>query len=342
MANLKDVAEKAGVSDKTAWKVLGGQTKWVSKNTQAKVRKAAEELGYSLGQRTRRKKSLIGVCIPDPEAAHYAELTNSIIYFARARGFVVIPQHTNDNQVDEQLAVNMLKRLGVEAVVLTSSRIGKKTVCDLEDDGILVVAIVSIQPDLKRPLPYFTTALRLDHYQGTFEATKYLTSLGHKHIAYLSGPRNSSSNIAKLAGYKAALHEPGLAEENSHVIVLDRPKFDYQAGYDGCLELMYLPEKERPTSIVCYNDELALGALISLIEHNIRVPEQVSVIGNDDIKHTRFCNPPLTTIRVPRLLLAQTAVERIDAYLGGAGWQEPELVVPELVIRKSTAPPPET
>jgi DNA-binding LacI/PurR family transcriptional regulator len=314
----------------------------VSDLTRTKVLKAAQELNYSsLSSRGRvsRRAVPIGVCIPDIRAAHYGELLYEVLHYAWARDYAVIPQTTNDNPSDELRAAQMFKRLGVRGVILTSSRIGEAAVRYLENAHVLVVSIVSVQPGVEGPLPYFSSAaILLDHVTATHNATKYLISLGHQRIAYLAGPRNSSSNAAKYEGYKTAIHDAGITLDESWVVEDDAGRSDYAVGYDECFELIRRIDKDIPSALVCYNDELALGALSTLSQSNIPVPDQMSVVGNDDIKHARHWNPALTTVRVPRSQLAREAVEMIHGYIENS---EPlsdrrQIIVPKLIVRRST------
>jgi DNA-binding LacI/PurR family transcriptional regulator len=338
---LEDVARLAGVKSKTASLALRNRP-GVSDLTRTRILKAAQELKYSSlpnPRRAARRTVPIGVCIPDIRAAHYGELVYEILHYAWARDYAVIPQTTNDNPSDELRAAQVFKRLGVLGVILTSSRIGEAAVRYLENEAILVVSIVSVQPGLEGPLTYFSSAaILLDHITATHNATKYLISLGHERIAYLGGPRNSSSNAAKCEGYKTALHDAGITLDESWVLEDDAGRSDYAVGYDECLELIRRTEKDRPSAVVCYNDELALGALSCLSQSNIQVPSQMSVVGNDDIKHARHWNPALTTIRVPRAQLAQEAVEMIHEYVETSETFEErrQIIVPKLIVRSST------
>lgn len=341
MPTLRDVAELAGVSVKTASVALR-DLPGVSKITASKVRHAAEELGYSVNhRRTGHRYPVIGVSIPDIEMAHYTDLTHNIIYYACAKGFAIVSEVTNDNPAGERRAMDVFKRLQVVGVITTSSRIGEDTVRGLEDEGILVVSIVSLHPGLNGVLPRFSAApVAIDHFTSSFEATKYLTSLGHERIAYLAGPRHSSRSIAMQQGYSEALREAKSPPVQRLILQINSQTFGYQVGYNGAWELMQLPKESRPTALLCYNDELAIGAMSSITEQGMRIPEDISVIGNDDIKAARFWNPSLTTIRIPDPVLAEAAVNIVDAYVNQpANIPQYAPIVPSLVVRRSAAPP---
>ena len=336
---LGDLAQQVGVSTKTVSLALR-KSPGVSDYIKNKVAEAAKELNYSPSSNRRRatqRKLTLGVCIPDL-AEHYGELAQEIIRYAGTLNYAVIPQITNDNIADELRAVQMFKRLGVAAVIMTSSRIGEAAVRELEEDGILVVAIVSTQPNLGGPLPYFKLPLLIDHYESTYKATKHLTELGHNRIAYLAGPRNSSSNVAKCGGFKKALEDVGVTVDDKYIVEYDTGRYDCSTGYEECLELIERSEVDKPSALVCYNDELALGALACLISNHIEVPTEMSIVGNDDIKHARYWRPPLTTVSIPRQQLAQEAIGMIDDCIHNPK-KDIDMnfkIVPKLIIRGST------
>jgi DNA-binding LacI/PurR family transcriptional regulator len=338
---LSDLAKVTGLSIKTVSIALR-HGPGVSAQSRNRVLNMAKEVGFGNGVKTTkssRKKLTIGVCIPDL-AEHYGELTQEIIRYAAIRNFAVIPQITNDNDADELRATQIFKRLGVAAVVLTSSRIGEAAIQDLSEDGILVVAMVSVS-DLQESIPHSGTAtIFLDHYTSTNEATKYLINLGHKRIAYLAGPRNSYSNNAKCEGYKKALCDADIPVDDKYIIVQDKGRFDCATGYEECLDLLARPQEDKPTALICYNDELALGALACLSEQHVDVPKQISIVGCDDIKHARYWRPSLTTIGVPRTQLAQEAIDMIHEYNMNPGTiiDRNFKIMPKLNIRGSTGP----
>ena len=343
-ATLADLAHATDLSVKTVSIALRHGL-GVSSETRQRVLEAAKKRGYgseSPGARPSLRKLTIGACVPDL-SEHYGELAQEIIRYAAMRNYAVVPQITNDNTADELRATQMFKRMGVFAVILTSSRIGKAAVKDLTDDGIAVVPIVSERDhDGIGPFPG-TSPILLDHHAGTREAAKYLISLGHRRFAYLSGPRNSCSNVAKKGGLEEALAEAGLGLDEKYVIARDKGGFDCAAGYEECLDLLARPKDDVPTAVVCYNDELALGVLACLAERRVSVPDKMSVVGSDDIKYAQYWRPSLTTVGVPRAQLAQQAVDTInDIATNPTGADDQNLrVTPRLIIRGSSGPCPQ-
>jgi DNA-binding LacI/PurR family transcriptional regulator len=331
---LSDMAREVGVSAKTVSEALRGKG-GVADETARRIHEAAEKLGYAADPRARRRSATIGICIPDL-GGYYADLAHSVIRLASDWQFAVYPAFTGDSAIDERRTAQLFKRHNVDAVVLTSSRIGDQFFDEMENEGILVVSIVNVPPPEQAQRPIFrTVTLLIDHYQSTYRATGHLIStLGHQRICYLAGPRTSTSNVAKRSGYLTALEE---AELVANIIELpDGGQPSYSSGYEAAKAVMWQPEQDRPTALVCYSDELALGANAYFSERGIRVPEQISIWGNDGIKPAEYANPPLTTNELPKTSLAEAAVEIVHRYVNQQEYDLPAPVVPRAVMRQST------
>lgn len=335
---LSDVARDVGVSAKTVSEALRGKG-GVAEETARRIHDAAERLGYAVDPRARRRSATIGICIPDL-GGYYADLAHSVIRLASDWQFAVYPAFTGDSAIDERRTAQLFKRHNVDAVVLTSSRIGDQFFDEMENEGILVVSIVNVPPPEQAERPIFrTVTLLIDHYRSTFQATGYLiTTLGHQRICYLAGPRTSTSNVAKRSGYLKALEEAGLAP---NIIELpDGAQPNYSSGYEGAKAVMWQPPQKQPTALVCYSDELALGANAYFSERGIPVPDQISIWGNDGIKPAEYANPPLTTNELPKTSLAEAAVDIIHRHVNQQEFSRPEPVVPRAILRKSTGMAP--
>ncbi|HEV2701490.1 MAG TPA: LacI family DNA-binding transcriptional regulator [Steroidobacteraceae bacterium] len=197
-----------------------------------------------------------------------------------------------------------------------------------------------------RPLPPLVTVLErlpgaavpvvnTDHYAGAVEAMRHLIDLGHRRIAHISGLRRVPSAIRRLEGYRAALSAAGLAAPAE---LLHGGDFTVGSGATGMQQLMGLAQP--PTAVLCGNDEMAYGAIRAAHKLGLSVPEDVSVVGFDDLNLAEFYNPPLTTVNIPRQELGRRAAQELIDQLSGREVAREVVLPTRLMIRESTAPPP--
>ncbi len=179
----------------------------------------------------------------------------------------------------------------------------------------------------------------MDNLEGSRKATEHLIHLGHNRIGYIGGEIELSSNARdRYEGFRSALKEKGLVENLDWV---KHGVFSYDFGKEAAGELMVLPEMVRPTALVCASDMIAFGAMEIANEMGIRIPGNLSVVGFDNYDQAALHSPPLTTIHQPFYEMGRIAVEMLDSIV-----QDPMkarqhiLIEPELMVRRSTAPPP--
>jgi LacI family transcriptional regulator len=177
----------------------------------------------------------------------------------------------------------------------------------------------------------------VDNEQGAYLGVSHLTSLGHTRIAMMQGV-SISGNPNRIAGYRRALAERGLPSDDSLIY----PTIAWEgSGYTQGIEILSRPAAERPTAVFCFNDVIAFGLLQAAVECGIRVPEDLSIVGFDDVLEAATTTPPLTTVRQPLAWIGQQAVEMlIEIIEGRLARDHRKTVPPELMIRYSTAPPP--
>jgi DNA-binding LacI/PurR family transcriptional regulator len=349
---IQDLAKSAGVSVKTVSKALreyrGEPVAGLAAGTYKKVVQRAQAIGYPLERPAGRKRRAgrIGVVLPDLEAVHYLELARRIIQEAtRFNLAVVIEEASNDDPVAEGRAIALFSRLDVAAVIMTSSRFSADFAAKVGFGGTaLVIAMVCEDPDKKTAPEDGLCRILLDHEPSSFQVTQTLIDMGHQKIAFLSGPSRSVSNRAKLAGYKHALGQNSIPFREDLVISdSDVPRWDFGTGSAFCERLLDYPPEARPTAIMAYNDELALGAMHTLQEKGISVPGQMSVVGYDDIKYASFWEPTLTTVDVHRKTMAERAVAIARGWMTRPeqAWMgEDTTIVPSFVRRASIANAP--
>lgn len=339
MASITDVAKKAKVSITTVSRVLNGSSHPVSEETRARVLAAAEELNYSpsaLAQAmVTRATRIVGVIIGDATDPYFAAIVRGIEDVARKHGYLVIVCNSDRVPEIEIEYVNTLNNYRVDGVIFAGG--------GLADDVYLQnirQALESLQArnavcvSLAKHL-FSTAAVLFNNEQMVSDAVDYLVDLGHHSIAYISGPEMLTTTQLRLDGYKAGLAAHKMPLKSQLIFEGD---YTYESGLQAAKKLHALTEK--PTAVLASNDMMGIGCLVGLKELGYRIPQDISVMGIDDIINTQFVDPPLTTISLPMYDLGATGMERLIKIRNGELTGNEAVTMPhQLVIRKSTAPP---
>lgn len=327
---IRDVAERAGVSIATVSRVLDERRPSRSPNAE-RVRAAADALGYrrdaSAANLRRGSTGTIGVVVPRLTDTVMAMLYEELAGACERLDRFAIVATTNDDPEHEQSAADSLLDRGVDGLVLATARTQDRFVDSLAARGVPhVLALRSSGTSL---------ASLGDDVLGGYLAARHLIDLGHRDIGLIAGPEYASTVTGRIAGFRQALGEAGIRRrpEVEHL-----GSFSMEAGEEGCTRMMQSADARRPTAIFAMNDNTAVGALSALAQMNLRVPEQVSLIGYNDIPVASRLPVPLTTLRVPFRQIATSAVELL---LQGPGRDGERVLTapPTLIPRRSTAPP---
>ncbi|GBD08205.1 Catabolite control protein A [Candidatus Thermoflexus japonica] len=331
--SIKDIARRAGVSHSTVSRALRGSP-LVNPRTAERIRRLAARMGYVPNAAARSlvttRTSIIGLVITTLADPFLAEIVRGVEEVALEAGYRLFLATSNADPERELAAVRALAESRVEGVIVASSRVGELYLPYLEALG---VPIVLINQQREAPLIYSVAS---DSYQGAVLAVSYLMRLGHTRIAYISGPPMARSDRLRRAGYQEALTAAGIPPDPAWVVEGNgRP----EAGEWGIQRLLEAPV--RPTAVFCYNDMTAIGALRAARVAGLRVPEDLSIIGFDDILFAAYTEPPLTTIAQPKYEMGRTAMSMLLRLLQGER-VSPQLQLPcRLVERASCGPPPE-
>ncbi|HEY1422318.1 MAG TPA: LacI family DNA-binding transcriptional regulator [Candidatus Acidoferrum sp.] len=329
--NLRELAEHLGLSVATVSLVMNRSpaAKSIPHHTQARVRAAARELNYRpnvMARMLRQQRSFtIGVIVPEISEGYAALVLSGIEDHLLQEGyfyFVVSHRHRND-LIDEY--PRLLQQRAVEGLILVD------TLCQ---SGISV-PVVAVSGHKHLP---GVTNISLNHSRAARLALDHLSALGHKKIAFIKGQAFSSDTEVRWKSVRVAAQELGITVEDSLTVQLNSESPTPQPGYDMTCKLL---QTAAPfTALFAFNDISALGAIRALREAGRKVPEDVSVIGFDDIQSAAYQNPGLTTIRQPLRVMGMTAaatlVQRITAPKN-AGFPKSIVVEPELIVRGSTA-----
>lgn len=327
--SLKDVGRRAGVSIATVSHVLNG-TRATRPQTRQKVLAAIQELGYAQNQAARNlamgRSSLLGLIISDIRNPFFPEVTASFQDQALLHNMETLVLNTN---YDAQRTLNSVKRLvglQVAAVAVLTSQIDPGVMNSLAEHGIAAVYL-----DLGRVDKLISNIL-LDYEHGIAEALEHLTSLGHRQIAYIGGPPHLHSAQQRKKAFLERAAQMGI--DPSLTIDAD---FTVKGGYFATAKLL---NGRAPTAILAGNDLTAIGVLHRAYDGGLRVPDDLSVVGFDDILIAEYTQPPLTTVLVPRMEIGKIAFQALWAMVADrtAGGQEYRLGT-RLVTRESSSKP---
>jgi DNA-binding LacI/PurR family transcriptional regulator len=332
-ASLKDVAQRAGVSVKTVSNVVNNYPH-VTPAMRERVQQAIDELGYrpNLIARHLRKgrTGIIALAVPELGNPYFAELAGAVIDAAARHDYTVLLDHTGGRRENEILVSQGFRAHVIDGLILSPIELEAEDLLGRSEDAPLVLL-----GEREYEAPYDQIAI--DNVAAARSAVRHLTGLGHRRIAFLGARRESARRPAhlRLRGWREELTAAGLPCDDSLVAATD--------GYgrvDGAAAMNALLDRgERPDAVFAYNDLVALGAMRVLTERRLRVPQDVSVVGFDDIEEGRFSPVALTTVSPDKQAIARLAVQRVVARLAGTPGLEPEHIQPgyTLTVRESTA-----
>ena len=325
---LKDIGKEVGVSATTVSRALNNKPD-ISYQVKQKIKEVAQRLGYSPNALARslkaKKTSSIGVLIADIADPFFAPIVKGIENTARQMGYSIILCDTGEEYEQEKLALQMMLEKRVDGLLITPSQTEYGDILELKRKKVPFV-LLGRHFDLVES-DYVIT----DEIKGAFSATDYLIKKGHKKILFINGPDYISSAKERLVGYKRALQE--------HAILFD--KFLVKEGAlkmeDGYrIMKQTLSAGIKFTAVFAYCDFVVLGIMQALEEAKLKIPEDIAIVGYDDVVFARFLQVPLTTVHIPKYELGKEAMKllkkKIDEEI-----LEPQAVILEtkLVIRKS-------
>lgn len=327
---MRDVAEQAGVSVTTVSHVIN-HSRPVNTDTRQRVEQVMQVLGYQpnvLARSLRKgKTNTIGVILPDNANPYFAEVVRGIEDASFSQGYSVILCNSDNDLEKERFYTNVLIEKQVDGIIFVAAGLSDGNLQNLQTRGIPAVMVDRKVPGVQLDCVF------ADNQVGGYLATEYLIGLGHTSIACISGPQGGASSRERITGYRQALEVSGIDPNPDWLVEGD---FQYQGGYEA-LKLLS-KAGSIPTAIFACNDLMAIGAYRYAQEKNISIPQELSIIGFDDISLAAFVNPPLTTIRQSKdkmgSLAANLLLERIANKNMGL---RQEIVAVQLVVRGSTA-----
>lgn len=333
-ASIKDIARLANVSHSTVSRALRGSP-LISAETTEKIRKIAEQSGYRASAAARslvtQRSHTIGVVVTNIADPFAAEVVLGIDDAADEQEYSIILANSRAHPNRELRVVRTFEERRVDGIIVTSSRVGGTYAEMLEASQVPIVLLNNQHPS------EFMHSVMIDNPSASLAAARYLVELGHRRIAYIGDRFGVQSDSERFGGYKEALENAGLPFNPEYVVHGDGRS---EGGYEAAAQLLSL--KNRPTAVFCYNDMTALGALGAIRAQGLRVPEDISVVGFDDLFVAQVSNPSLTTIRQPMREMGRLAFSTLLKLLAGAEVQSSHKLRGELIVRQSTAPPKES
>ncbi len=331
--NLQAVADAAGVHRSTASRALNPATRHlVASDVAQRIAEAARRLGYrrdalAASLRTGRTR-LIGVVLPDIANPVFGPILRGVESGLAEAGYSALLANAGAGGEDAMRLIEELMERRVDGLILATAR---------QDDPVLSACLEAGTPTVlvnRAEERARASAVVSDDHAGMVLAVEHLASLGHRRIGHLGGPQDLSTGALRRAGFVAALRAKGLADENACVAAAS---YTREAGQTAAEELL---ARFDVTAIAAANDLLALGAYRACAARGLRIPQDVSIVGHNDMPLVDMVEPPLTTIRISHVAMGQEAARLLVREIETPG-SKPERIVtpPELVLRGSTMAP---
>jgi len=324
---VKEIAAIAKVSVATVSRALQ-RPEIVSEETRQRIHEVVKRLGYTPNAlarnlRTARTRLIIAL-LPDIANPFFSEVIRGIEQVAHENGYSVLLGETQSSLVREQAYADMVAARQADGIITMSHRVPAIPI----DGRLPVVNACEYVKDKK------ISSVYIDNVAAAGAAVDYLVTLGHRDIAFIAGPSSSPICVDREQGYQLALQRAKIPANPALTAVGD---FSIEAG-ERAIDL-FLSQGHSFSAVFCSNDEMAIGAMRALISHGLRVPEDVSVVGFDDIRFARYTSPPLTTVAQPKNALGREAMTMLIELLNDPEVPPRKRVLSaDLVVRGSTAP----
>lgn len=332
MISIKDVARHAGVSVGTVSNVIN-RPHMVSSSVRSRVSAVIQELGYVRSESARQLRAgrsrMVALLVLDMANPFFVEIARGAERAARAEGLFVMLCNSGQDPAEEAEYLSLFAEQRVRGVLVTPADVAGTNISALRRHAIPYVMVDRVSPSEE------SCSVSVDDVVGGQLAVRHLLAGGHTRIAYVNGPSSLAQCRDRCAGAAAAVASAGLPP--SALSVLGVEQMTVTSGHDAGSRLLGLVD--RPTGVFCVNDLVALGVLQAMFEAGVRVPEEMSIVGYDDIEFAAAAAVPLTSVRQPAFRMGQTAAELlIEEANGGEHGHRRVVFQPELVVRGSSRP----
>jgi DNA-binding LacI/PurR family transcriptional regulator len=327
--NIYDVARLAAVSHQTVSRVINNY-KGMKPETRERVEQAMETLGYRPNLAARAlvtsKSNIVGILASGTDFTGPATTVHKMEKAARRGGYFAVTASIDPESPASVLeGIDYLQKLGIEGLVVVTPQ---TTAVDIARDKLRSIPVITIDSMYRMD----EQAVSMDNFAGATSATNHLIELGHTRIVHVSGPKLWFESNARISGYSSAMLNAALVPN-----IIDGD-WTIDSGYRIGMQLKI--DSPLTTAIFAANDYLALGLMHAFRLRGIPVPERVSIVGFDDLPETPYYSPPLTTVRQDFESLGTKAMELLLDKISGHRHLGHDRLIPDLIVRDSTAPPP--
>lgn len=331
MPTIQDVAKLAGVAPITVSRVLNNSG-YASEETRARVESAVATLGYvpntlARGLRSKRTNTL-ALVMTDITNPFFTLIARGVEDRASNSGYTVIYCNTDESETEEEKYLNILVQKQVDGILLVPACSNSQSIKFLNSNEIPFVLIDRSVPDTKADIVHCNSE------EGAYQLIRYLVELGHQRIVAITGPREVSTAQERVAGYQRAMNEAGLKD----CVQAYYGSFTQNSGYELTKQALTL--EPQPTAFFGANNFISIGVLKALRDAGLRVPEDVSVVGFDDLPDSMIVEPFLTVSAQPAYQMGSQATELLLKRISGQLTEaEQEIVLPtQVIIRQSSGP----
>ncbi|MCF6094897.1 catabolite control protein A [Microaerobacter geothermalis] len=326
---IYDVAREAGVSMATVSRVVNGNPN-VKPSTRKKVLAVIERLGYRPNAVARglasKKTTTVGVVIPDISSAFFAEMARGIEDIANMYHYNIILCNSDLNHDKEIILINTLLEKQVDGLLFMGREVTDEHMHIFSTSSVPVV--LSATMDKSNQIP----SVNIDQRQAAYDATKYFLSRGHQKIAMISGPlEDALGGKSRFEGYQKALEEDGLILNDDYVRIGD---YRYESGVEAMEYFIRL--EEPPTAVFAVSDEMAVGAIHTIQDHGLHVPNDIEVMGFDNIRLASMVRPLLTTVAQPMYDIGAVSMRLLTKLINHENVEDPVVILPHRIEERDS------
>ncbi len=335
MTTMLEVAKRAGVSKATVSRVLSGNG-YVSQETKDRVFQAIEESGYRPNLLARnlatKRTQTLGLVVTNTlyHGVYFSELLFHAARMTEEKGRQLILADGKHSADEEREAIQYLLDMRCDAVIIYPRFLSVEEMDEIVEKCEQPIMVLN-----RRLRKNSSHSVWSDHKASSQEAVSQLIAKGHREIAFITGSLDSPTGGERLSGYHAALAQHQLVADDALVV-----EGKWQAQHGAAAVETLLARGKPFSALVASNDEMAVGALKALAAHNIRVPQQVSVLGFDDIPLAPYTIPALASVRMPVTGMIEETIERLVSMLDGGEMRNRKTFAGELIMRESVGPGP--
>jgi LacI family transcriptional regulator, repressor for deo operon, udp, cdd, tsx, nupC, and nupG len=327
MVRISDVAKLANVSTATVSRVLSNSGN-VKKETAEKVLEAIQKLNYQPNMLARQLRKLetktVLVVVPDITNTFFSKVLRGIEHVAIENGYQVLLGDTGNNIERERGYLNILRQKKADGMILLTARLEPHLLEEIASEFPVVLACEYLEGST---IP----TVSIDNISSARKATEHLIHLGHRRIGFISGPLNVILSRDRLKGFRQAMAQHGIPVES---YLIQEGDFSFESGYNMMMKFLALDQP--PTAVFAANDEMAIGAIKAIKSKGLRVPDDISIVGFDDIQFASIYEPALTTISQPMFEIGKKAMELLIKLINKDKLEKSQYILEDqLVIRET-------